>query len=327
MPSTAQMSEAIHTLTDILQHRKDLGDDKILLQENALATLRNLPQQFHQQYAPRPVSAPASASSTPSTSADTTPAVTAAPSQSPGPDPVKPTRPSPSPVSTGSPPATQTPVPAKTAPSNLQDKRSQLNSLAREVKADQGYRSLGTLGTTMVFASGNPDARLMLVGEAPGPDEEQYKKPFRGAAGQLLDNILKAMKLNREDTYISNIVKFRPLPPNDQDPSASNRRPSKDEINAGIKYIMAEIDIVKPTVIIALGGTAAHSLLGTNAPLKDLRRQQEYQLKGIPVVVSYHPSYLIHCESTSADKFKQEKGKVWQDMELAMEKLENSARN
>ncbi len=298
MPNAAQMSEAIHTLTKILQHQKDLGDDKILLQENDLATLRNLPQQFRQQFAARPAIAAAS------------PPVVNAPSQSQGP------------ATTESHPNTPPPTATETTSPN---KRDQLNALAREVKADEAYRCLGTLGTTMVFASGNPDARLMLIGEAPGPEEEQDKKPFRGAAGQLLDNILKAMKLTREEIYISNVLKFRPLPSNQQDAAASNRRPSKDEINAGIKYILAEIDVVKPAVIIALGGTAAHSLLETNAPLKDLR-QQEHHLKGIPVIVSYHPSYLIHCESISADKYKKEKGEVWRDMKLALQKLEHSAR-
>ncbi|MFK5924208.1 MAG: uracil-DNA glycosylase [Verrucomicrobiota bacterium] len=298
MPNTAQMSEAIHTLTEILQHQKDLGDDKILLQENDLATLRNLPQQFRQQFTPRPAITAAASS------------IVNAPTQSQGP------------ATTESRPNTPPPASTETTPPN---KRNQLNTLAREVKSDETYRSLGTLGTTMVFASGNPDARLMLIGEAPGLEEEQDKKPFRGAAGELLDNILKAMKLTREEIYISNVLKFRPLPSNQQDAAASNRRPNKDEINASIKYILAEIDVVKPAVIIALGGTAAHSLLETNAPLKDLR-QQEHHLKGIPVIVSYHPAYLIHCESTSADKYKKEKGKVWLDMKLALQKLENSAR-
>lgn len=283
MPDTAQLSAAIHTLTDILQHQKDTGKERLLISPQHLQMLEHLPQHLRQQNAPAPRIAP--------TAALVSPVVTSAP--------------------------------AATTTIDHNDKKPQLNAIAKAVKTDQKLRALGTLDTTMVFASGNPDARLMLVGEAPGAEEVLAKRPFLGAAGELLDKILNAMKLDRQQIYLSNVLKFRPLKDAQQSKlaaSSANRRPNKNEIEASLQYIQAEIDVVQPSVIVALGGTAASSLLGLQIPLKDMR-QQNYQFKGIPVIVSYHPAYLIHCESISAEKFKSEKGKVWQDMKFALAKL------
>lgn len=311
MPDTAQLSEAIHTLTGILQQQKDRGNDGILLPEAQIEILTRLPQQFRQLYAARPAVAQNPENMMGHTAAHATVATAPAPASTGNAAP--PVRPGP-----------QTPK-NSTPDAQDQDKRDRLNALARSVKADAECQTLGTLRNTMVFASGNPDARLMLVGEAPGAEEELKKKPFVGPAGQLLDKILAGMGLDRQDVYVSNIVKFRPQVAGAQNSTSGNREPSRDEINACLKYIMAEIDVVQPELIIALGGTAANALLGTNSPVGKLR-EQAHSLKDIPLIVTYHPSYLLHCESKSPAKLKEEKLKVWNDMKSAMEKLGISAR-
>ena len=173
--------------------------------------------------------------------------------------------------------------------------------------------SLGNAADTMVFATGNPHARLMLVGEAPGYDEERLQEPFVGKAGQKLNQILAAMGLKREEVYISNVCKFRPAMGDNQ--GTANRAPSDAEIAACLPLILAEIRAIRPGCIICLGGTAAKGLLGSNASVSALRGQW-HECQGIPVRVTYHPSYLLRNESMSA------KRAVWVDMLAAMEHLQ-----
>ena len=309
MPNTARLNEAIVTLAGILQRKLDSGENGILLAEEHLKLLKKLPQQIRQLHSAR---TPIAAAHPISTATSVT--------------------------SNG-----LTEAPATAADSLVRDdagflargierlnptggnRRERLNKLARMVMADEQCRALGTLRETMVFATGNPDARLMLVGEAPGAEEERHKKPFVGPAGQLLDKILGAMELGREDVYISNIVKFRPQVANASNPDTGNRKPSGEEIASCLKYIMAEIDIVQPAVIIALGGTAATGLLGDDSPVGALRGRF-HSLKGIPLIVTYHPSYLLRCESNPPGKLKAEKAKVWHNMKLALEKLKGASR-
>jgi uracil-DNA glycosylase family 4 len=174
-------------------------------------------------------------------------------------------------------------------------------------------RSLGTLRETMVFATGDPTSRLMLVGEAPGHDEEKKREPFVGPAGQKLDLILKAMGFPRPQVYISNIVKFRPATARQ---ATNNRPPTPDEINACLPLIEAEIDLIRPACIIALGGTAATGLLASTQPVAALRGSW-HDFRGIPVRVTYHPSYLLRSEQDVSTKRK-----VWEDMLAVMERLE-----
>ena len=161
----------------------------------------------------------------------------------------------------------------------------------------------------------------MLVGEAPGFEEEKQREPFVGPAGQKLTQILGAMGLKRPgDVYISNIVKFRPMIGDGRFQGPKNRKPTPDEMAAAVKYVMAEIDVIRPQAIVALGGTAAEGLLDLSGSVGRMRNQF-YELKGIPVMVTYHPSYLLRAESNSADGGKSEKRKVWEDMLLVMEKI------
>lgn len=182
-------------------------------------------------------------------------------------------------------------------------------------------RGLGSLREVMVFSVGDPDAALMLVGEAPGYEEERQREPFVGPAGQKLTAILKAMGLRRpEDVYISNIVKFRPADGDPRLQGRRNRKPTPVEMEVSLKYVRAEIAVVRPKVIVALGATAAEGLLGVSGSVGSLRNRF-HDLAGTPVMVTYHPSYLLRQESDAADGGKAEKRKVWEDMLLVMERI------
>ncbi len=164
----------------------------------------------------------------------------------------------------------------------------------------------------MVFATGNPDARLVLVGEAPGYQEEREREPFVGPAGQKLNDILKAMGISREEVYISNIVKFRPATPRQ---TTNNRKPSPEEMASCLPFVCAEIDIIKPSCIVALGGTAAEGLLGLSGTVGSMRGSW-HEFGGIPVRVTYHPSYLLQSGANLSIKRQ-----VWEDRLTVMEKL------
>ncbi len=188
----------------------------------------------------------------------------------------------------------------------------QLASLRRQAADSAAIKTLGSLRDTMVFASGNPQARLMLVGEAPGYHEEREGNPFVGDAGQKLDGILKAMGLSREEVYISYIVKFRPATPRQ---TTNNRKPSPEEMAACLPFIRAEIGIIIPTCIIALGETAAAGLLGLDGAVTSMR-ESWHDFEGTPVRVTYHPSTLL--QTTAAGTTKRQ---LWEDMLAVMEKL------
>jgi len=190
-------------------------------------------------------------------------------------------------------------------------KAEKIASLKKQASSWAPARALGTLRQTMVFSTGNPDADIMLVGEAPGFDEERLLEPFVGKAGQKLDGILTAMGADRNNVYLTNIVKFRPAMSNQ---TTNNRKPSAEEMAACMPFIRAEVEVVAPKVIIALGGTAAHALLSSTEAVGKMRGQF-HEFAGVPVRVTYHPSYILHNEATS------EKRKLWEDMLSIMEKL------
>ena len=169
-----------------------------------------------------------------------------------------------------------------------------------------------TLREKMVFAVGNPHARLMLVGEAPGYEEERQGEPFVGPAGQLLTRILGAMGLQRSDVYISNVCKFRPSMGENQ--GTSNRAPTPEELAACQPLIMAEIRAIQPACIVCLGGSSAKGLLGAQQGVSALRGQW-FECQGVPVRVTYHPSYLLRNEALSARR------SVWEDMLEVMQRL------
>src|SRR6201987_5223909 len=166
--------------------------------------------------------------------------------------------------------------------------------------------------TQTVFGVGNPDADLMFVGEAPGADEDAQGEPFVGRAGQLLTKIIKAMGFAREEVYIANILKCRPDTPGS---AYGNRPPTPSEMQTCRPYLMEQIDIIRPKVIVALGAVAVEGLFGTRAPMRELRGRWD-KFNGTPLMVTYHPAYLLRNQSPS------EKRKVWEDMMLVLERLE-----
>jgi DNA polymerase len=189
----------------------------------------------------------------------------------------------------------------------------QLDSLRRQAENWAPAKTLGSLRETMVFATGNPEARVMLVGEAPGYQEEREREPFVGPAGQKLNDILKAMGISREEVYISNIVKFRPSTPKQ---TTNNRKPTQEEMEACLPFVRAEIGIVKPECIVALGGTAAEGLLKLTGTVTSMRGPW-HDFEGTPVRVTYHPSYLLQSGGNT-----NVKRQVWEDMLAVMEKLD-----
>ena len=163
----------------------------------------------------------------------------------------------------------------------------------------------------VVFGVGDINAQLMFVGEAPGADEDQQGEPFVGAAGQLLTRIIQAMGLSRQTVYIANILKCRPDTPGQ---SSGNRKPSPDEMKTCIPYLHAQIDLIQPKVLVALGATAVEGLLGKTMGITRLRGLwQTY--RNIPLMPTYHPAFLLRNQAVS------EKRKVWEDMLQVMEKL------
>jgi len=172
--------------------------------------------------------------------------------------------------------------------------------------------NLASSRTQTVFGVGNPDADVMFVGEAPGADEDAQGEPFVGRAGQLLTKIIKAMGFAREEVYIANVLKCRPDTPGS---SYGNRAPTPREMQTCRPYLMEQIDIIQPKVIVALGAVAVEGLLGTRAPMRELRGRWN-SFNGTPLMVTYHPAYLLRNQSPS------EKRKVWEDMMLILERLE-----
>jgi len=158
--------------------------------------------------------------------------------------------------------------------------------------------------TQAVFGVGNRAAQWLIIGEAPGAEEDRQGEPFVGRAGKLLNNMLLAIGLQREEVYIANIVKCRP--PN-------NREPAAEEAQTCAPYLARQITLIKPKIILAVGRVAAQNLLKTDRPVGTLRGKRFfYEQTDIPIVVTYHPAYLLRSP--------QEKRKAWQDL-LAAKKL------
>lgn len=152
----------------------------------------------------------------------------------------------------------------------------------------------------IVFADGSPDARLMFVGEGPGADEDAQGLPFVGKAGQLLNNMIAAMGLKRDEVYIANVVKCRP---------PGNRTPEPEEANTCAPFLFRQIDVVRPEVIVALGATASTYLLGQRQTLAALRGRV-HSVRGSKLIVTYHPAFLL--------RDPRQKKEAWTDLQIAM---------
>src|SRR5450631_3556519 len=155
----------------------------------------------------------------------------------------------------------------------------------------------------IVFGVGNPRAELMFIGEAPGADEDQQGEPFVGRSGQLLNNMIKAMGLRREDIYIANIIKCRP---------PGNRAPERDECETCSPFLMRQIATIQPKALVALGAVAAKTLLAINAPMTELRGKW-YDFRGTKLAVTYHPAFLL--------RDPRQKKEAWKDLQMVMKEL------
>lgn len=182
------------------------------------------------------------------------------------------------------------------------DRVAALNIIREEI-GECTRCALHTGRNKLVFADGDPNARLMFVGEGPGADEDAQGLPFVGRAGQLLNNMIVAMGLQRELVYICNVVKCRP---------PGNRTPEPEEANTCTPFLFKQIDVVRPQVIVALGATAATYLLGHRQPLAGLRGRV-HAFRGTQLIVTYHPAFLL--------RDPRQKKEAWADLQIAMKEL------
>ena len=190
-------------------------------------------------------------------------------------------------------------------------KKSQIEIIIKDLKDRQS--SLRKTAKNLVVYDGNLNAKVMLIGEAPGRDEDEQGIPFVGRAGQLLNKMLLAIKLQREDVYITNVVNWRP---------PDNRTPTDDEILEYLPFLQRQIDIVQPKFIFLLGGVAAKAILSTPLALGKLRgKWHEYKSlnleESILTIASYHPAFLLRSP--------QYKKQSWEDLQMLQEKLKNES--
>jgi uracil-DNA glycosylase len=203
-----------------------------------------------------------------------------------------------------------TPAPAGT-PMSRAAKETAMAELRARALSCRNCPHLAASRKNVVFGVGDIHSHLLFVGEAPGSDEDTRGEPFVGKAGQLLTRIIQTMGFSRDTVYIANILKCRPDTPGK---SAGNRKPTADEMKTCLPYLVEQIHLIQPRVIVALGATAVEGLLGPSGGITKLRGQWR-DFQGIPVMLTYHPAYLLRNVSPV------EKRKVWEDMLQVLEKL------
>jgi DNA polymerase len=191
-------------------------------------------------------------------------------------------------------------IPKRTAETQAEDPTAALR-LIREDLGDCTRCRLHKQGRKqIVFGVGNPSAELMFVGEGPGADEDEQGEPFVGRAGQLLNKMIEAMGLKREQVYIANVVKCRP---------PGNRTPEKDECDTCSPFLLKQIEVIRPKAIVALGAVAAKTLLGVTDSMNNLRKRS-YDFRGTTLFVTYHPAYLL--------RDPRQKAEAWKDLQNVM---------
>lgn len=238
------------------------------------------------------------------------------PSPARAPAPVPPTRravqPSPTPVAPApSPTVVPLPVPLPAATAVPTDKVQAMAALRQRALVCVKCPHLVAARKNVVVGVGDPNSPLLFVGEAPGADEDRQGEPFVGAAGQLLTKIIQTMGLSRQTVFIANILKCRPDMPGQ---ASGNRPPTEEEMETCIPWLLEQIDIIQPKVIVALGATAVKGLLHIPTGITRLRGNWQ-TFRGIPTMPTYHPAYLLRNQALS------EKRRVWEDMLAVMEKL------
>ena len=201
------------------------------------------------------------------------------------------------------PPRKHMPAPPEIAAAVPAADRAAALQLIRDEIGDCTRCALHAGRNKLVFGDGSPSARLMFVGEGPGADEDAQGLPFVGKAGQLLNNMIAAMGLRREEVYIANVVKCRP---------PGNRVPEPEEGATCSSFLFRQIDVIRPQVLVALGATAATWLLGSRQPLAGLRGRV-HSVRGTQLIVTYHPAYLL--------RDPRQKKEAWADLQIAMREL------
>ncbi len=295
-------------LNDELRRLRAGGQRSVSVSEEGLALLRESVAESRAGFAPAapaaPVAAPAAFVPTPRPDL-------------PRPEPVR------VPVAAKEPAGPAMPAPP---PINLPagDKAARWNYLRDLVLNDPTCLARVYAGKKVVFGVGDLDARIMFVGEAPGGDEEDQGEPFVGRAGQLLNKMIKAMGLERSQVYIGNILNWRPdMPRNPDGSQTGNRPPTAQEMAYCLPFIRAQIAIIQPKVIVALGKTAVDGLLGADR-FKSMgaARGSWHTYADTPLRASYHPSYLLRQEGLTSATAKKIKRDAWEDMLAVMERAE-----
>jgi DNA polymerase len=199
--------------------------------------------------------------------------------------------------------ARQVEAPREGARPTAHDTAAELANIETRAKGCVLCKELSRCRHSVVFGVGNPHAELMFIGEAPGADEDTQGEPFVGRAGQLLTKIIQAMGCRREDVYISNVLKCRP---------PQNRTPLPDEVTNCLPYLLSQIELIQPKVIVALGATAVRALLDVQLGITKMRGHW-YTFRNIPIMPTFHPAYLLRNPAA--------KREVWEDMKAVLEKL------
>lgn len=279
------MRAALHALTDELQRLKTAGVKNVAVSNESITALRAVVRGRQEAGGTRPEPlAPL-----PKISAPALPIIPEKPSRLPPPSPGLPA------------------PPTLTLPDG--DKQKRWDALLALVQNDPVCRAHVRPGKKVVLGVGNLEAQIMFVGEAPGAEEEIQGEPFVGPAGQLLTKMIQAMGLKRSDVYIGNIMNWRPELPSSGGEQYGNRPPTEEEMRYCLPYLRAQIDVVNPALLVALGSTAAQGLLGfgTFKALGEVRgRWREFA--GKPLMITYHPSYILRNQSNRSKRM------IWEDL-------------
>ncbi|HEY5078856.1 MAG TPA: uracil-DNA glycosylase [Opitutaceae bacterium] len=282
------MRLALNALTDELRRLKAAGVARVSVSDEAIEALRK-------SAGSRPAASPAPTAAAPAATPARSPAAQKA-------------------AAPGAAPATTVPAPVVTLPEG--DKQARWNALRDIVLSDPLCKSKVRPGKKIVLGVGSLDAAIMFVGEAPGAEEEVQGEPFVGPAGQLLTKMIGGMGLARSDVYIGNIMNWRPdLPTAGDGPQTGNRPPTEAEMAHCLPYLKAQVEIVNPRLLVALGASASKALLGYRAfgALGEVRgRWHEYS--GRPLMVTYHPSYILRSPTN------RNKRLIWEDLLKVMER-------
>jgi uracil-DNA glycosylase len=306
------MRHALHALTDELRRLKTAGVKTVAVSDESVATLRKIvaARKGARAETPGPVRAPsllAAQSGLVEEPSMTAPASVA-----------ERRSPSPTVAVKAEVPAVKVdalpPAPVVQLPAG--EKQARWNALLETVLNDPTCRANVRPGKKVVLGVGSLDARIMFVGEAPGGEEEIQGEPFVGPAGQLLTKMIQAMGLQRSDVYIGNIMNWRPqMPTVEGREQVGNRPPTEDEMRYCLPYLRAQIEVVNPELLVALGSTAAQGLLGFGSfkALGDIRGKW-HQFADKPLMVTYHPSYILRNQSNRSKRM------IWDDLLKVMER-------